>query len=604
MKRTSPLFYIGTILLLVAVAASVILSGTKLGLFDSIPGCGVGSGCDSVTGGPWGTVMGVPVSFIGFGWFFGLFVGWVTSGGLSKKFLWSVRLGALASVGFIAVMVSIGSFCKWCALAHLCNILFWIICEFGVPKSCNHSKTQEVVSEGGVVEKDVVVLWISFFVATIALVLIGVGVKVGNKERSKENIEQITSGVTDQSTLALLEGGHRIGSPDAPIQVVMFTDYQCPDCKRIEGNLERIMKTRNDISVVVKHFPLNYDCNDMIGKFKIHGNACWAARAAEAAALVGGQGAWETMHHWLFSQGGRFTDKDFAKSLVSLGFDAQQIIAVMMGDETLQRVKDNAVDGKALGVYFTPMVFINGVEYLWYYGGEGSRQNTIDLVAASIRSGNSTMTTPPTAKNKLVEDWRRGRTFNLPGHEGLSWLGDGPIEFVVWGDYQAQISGELDGEIQRFINDDNARIKYSFRHFPVDESCNGGVDNMSTKYDGSCMLSKLVEAVNLLAGSEERWAMHDWILSQSNPVDLDEAIQRAVIFSGVDEGVIQDVLSSIEVNNRMRMDVLSKNNVWRKSIPVLMIDNRFVPRWKSDDVTANELFHRIVEEVDTEGTSR
>ena len=589
-------------LLLIAVAASGILSGTKLGLFDSIPGCGVGSGCDSITNGLWGTVpvVGIPVSFVGFAWFLGLLFSWVMGGCLSKKFLYGVRLGVLASVGFIVVMVSVGSFCRWCALAHLCNILFWIICEFFVSKSCDNAKTQPEQR----VEKDVVVLWISFFVAIVVLALIGGGVRASNKEKSKENIEQITSGVANQSTLALLEGGHRIGSPGAPIQVVMFTDYQCPDCKRIEENLERIMGGRGDISVVVKHFPLNYDCNDMIGEFKIHGNACWAARAAEAAALVGGQESWETMHRWLFSQGGRFTDKNFAQSLTALGFDAQQIIGVMMGDETLQRVKDSAVDGKALGVYFTPMVFINGVEYLWYYGGEGSLQNTIDLVAASIKSGNSKMTTPPTAKNKLVEDWRRGRTFDLPGHEDLSWLGDGPIEFVVWGDYQARLSSELDGEIQAFINGDEARVKYSFRHFPIDESCNGGVANMATKYDGSCALSKLVEAVDLLAGNGKRWAMHDWILGQSNPVDLDVAMQRAVVFSGVDESVIQDVLSSIEVNNRMRMDILSKNQIWRKSIPVLMIDGRFVPRWKSDDITANELFHRIVEEIGAEGTSR
>lgn len=599
MKRTSPLFYIGSILLLVAVGASVILSGTKLGLFDSIPGCGVGSGCDSVTNGPWGTVPGilVPVSFVGLAWFLGLFVGWATSGCLSKKFLWSVRLGVLASLGFIVVMILVGGFCKWCALAHVCNFLFWFICEFLFLKTKN-----------GPNKKDFVVFLFCFVLSLFTISWYGKVVAGSAQEReekrSRENVADVISGETDVSTLALLEGGHRIGSPDAPIQVVMFTDYQCPDCKRIEGNLERIMKTRNDVSVVVKHFPLNYDCNDMIGTFKIHGNACWAARAAEAAAIVGGQEAWETMHHWLFSQGGRFTDKDFAQSLVSLGFDSQQIITVMMGDETLRRVKENAVDGKALGVYFTPMVFINGVEYLWYYGGEGSLQKTIDLVAASIKNGDSTMTTPPTAKNKLVEDWRRGRTFNLPGHEDLSWLGNGPIEFVVWGDYQANLSAELDGEIQRFINEDSSRIKYSFRHFPVDESCNGGVANMAKKYDGSCVLSKLVEAVNLLAGSEERWAMHDWILGQSNPVDLDEAMQRAVVFSGADEGVIQDVLNSIEVNSRMRMDILSKNQVWRKSIPVLMVNGRFVPRWKSDDVTANELFHRIVEEVGSEGTSR
>ena len=98
--------------------------------------------------------------------------------------------------------------------------------------------------------------------------------------------------------------------------------------------------------------------------------------------------------------------------------------------------------------------------------------------------------------------------------------------------------------------------------------------------------------------------MHDWILAQPKPVDLTAATQQAVAFSGVDAGTVQDVVVGIEVNNRMRLDILSKNLVWRRSIPVITIDGRFVPRWRSDDVSASELFHRIIGVVGSEGTSR
>ena len=129
----SPVYIVGAVLLLIAAASSFILSGTKLGVFESIPGCGVGSGCDAVTNGPWGVVPGtsIYVSVIGFAWFIALLsvyhccVANRRAGGL---FLWSVRVGVLASVGFVILMFVLGSFCKWCALSHLCNILFWGIC--------------------------------------------------------------------------------------------------------------------------------------------------------------------------------------------------------------------------------------------------------------------------------------------------------------------------------------------------------------------------------------------------------------------------------------------------------------------------------------------
>jgi protein-disulfide isomerase len=611
----STLYFIGATLLVVAISASVVLSGTKLGFFTSIPGCGPGSGCDTVTSGPWGTVpgIGLPVSFVGLAWFVGLlsvFHCCVANAYTSRGFLWCVRLGVLGSVGFIVVMISVGSFCKWCALTHLCNILFWVLCEFYMPNQCGE---QSVVNKElktstwgwWLSSKDIAFgLLVRFVVLLFVLWNIGRIVSAQRAEeeaiKSAENVENVISGTTDQSTLELLEGGHRIGSPNAPIQVVMFTDYQCPDCKRIEGRLANIMKSRDDVSVVVKHFPLNYECNDEIGTFKLHGNACWAARAAEAAAMVGGEEAWETMHTWLFSQEGRFTDQTFAASLTSLGFNPQEVISAMMGDNTLEIVKENAKDGKALGVYFTPMVFINGVEYLWYYGGGVPLQTVIEVVANDIKNGDTEITPPPTASYKLVEDWRRGRRQEVPGTTKLSWLGDGDIEFVVWGDYQADLSKDIDREIKAIINSGSANIKYTFRHFPVDESCNAGVSKMPVKYDGSCTLAKLVIACNVLVGDGARWSMHDWVLQQQSPVSVDEAKEYAASITGVDQSLLGDVLVSIDVNDQMRADIFAKNRVWRKGVPVITIDDRYVPRWRSDDVTASELFQRILSVVEEE----
>ena len=102
-----------------------------------------------------------------------------------------------------------------------------------------------------------------------------------------------------------------------------------------------------------------------------------------------------------------------------------------------------------------------------------------------MADGSSGVAAPPDASEKLVEDWRRGRTFETPGHANLSWIGDGAVEVVVWGDYQAPLSAELDAEIQKLLQESGSQIKYAFRHFPVDELCNSGISQMPTKYNGS-----------------------------------------------------------------------------------------------------------------------
>jgi protein-disulfide isomerase len=584
-NKKSPLIIVGTIALLVSTVASGSLVGTKLGYISTLPGCGPGSSCDAITNGPWGTIpfIGWPVSFLGLAWFVGMLWGWLKSSGNSHALLCLARAGAVASIGFIVLMGSLGTFCKWCVLAHISNIVFWGIAELlrrpKSPQSDCPSATVPFVK--------------AFVLSTVALAIALQFVPTLGK-------------VVDTSTLQLLDARHRIGPEDAPVQIVMFTDYQCPDCFRYEKQLADLVEASDDISVSVKHFPLCYDCNDNIGTFKLHGNACWAARAAEAASIVGGEPSWEKMHDWLFSQKGAFTDATLPQSLLDLGFDPNVFIGIMTSDETLQRVKQEADDGFGLGVYFTPMIFINGVEWLWYYGGQGSLENAIAQVRARS-DGN--VTAPPIAVDKLLEDWRRGQAHALPDQDGRAWLGKGSVEFVVWGDYQADATKKLDAEIKKLIGADD-RVKYSYRHFPLDETCNAAASKSNTTYEGSCFLAKLVESLDVLGGSEPRWALHDWMFQRTSTIRNSVALAKAAAISGVDQATIQDVMEGIELNNRMRSDIASKSRVWRRSIPVLVVDGRFVPRWGGDGVDTQDLFQRIVSVVESEvssstaGTSR
>lgn len=574
----SPLVIVGTIALLASVVASGSLVGTKLGYISTLPGCGPGSSCDTITNGPWGTIplIGWPVSFLGFAWFVGMFWGWLKSSGSSRNLLWAARAGVIASVGFIVLMGSLGTYCKWCMLAHVSNIVFWGVAELiRRPVALKSDCASAIYPFSKVFVSTTIVLVVALqFVPTLGKVV-------------------------DDSTLPLLDARHRIGPENAPIQIVMFTDYQCPDCFRYEKQLAVLVEANDDISISVKHFPLCFDCNDNIGTFKLHGNACWAARAAEAASIVGGEVEWEKMHNWLFSQKGSFTDESLPQSLLDLGFDPNVFIGIMTSDETLQRVKQEADDGFGLGVYFTPMIFINGVEWLWYYGGQGSLENAIAIVR---ERDSGSVTAPPIADDKLLEDWRRGQVHSLPDQGSRAWLGNGDIEFVVWGDYQADATRKLDAAIKNLIDVDD-RVKYSYRHFPLDETCNAAASKSNTTYEGSCFLAKLVESLDVLGGSEPRWALHDWLFQRTSTIRNSVALAKAAAISGVGQSTIQDVMEGIELNNRMRGDISSKSRVWRRSIPVLVVGGRFVPRWGGDGVDTQDLFQRIVSVVESERSS-
>jgi protein-disulfide isomerase len=56
------------------------------------------------------------------------------------------------------------------------------------------------------------------------------------------------------------QGGRRVGPVDAEVVLVLFTDFQCPSCKRFEEGTVRALLSQghDDLAVVYRHWPLEY----------------------------------------------------------------------------------------------------------------------------------------------------------------------------------------------------------------------------------------------------------------------------------------------------------------------------------------------------------
>jgi len=177
----------------------------------------------------------------------------------------------------------------------------------------------------------------------------------------------------------------------------------------------------------------------------------------------------------------------------------------------------------------------------------------------------------------------------------MSWVGDGDVEIVVWGDYQTEPTVNLDTLIREVVASDS-RAKYSFRHFPIDGDCNGGVTKYRNKYPGSCSMAKVIEAVDVLCGSGARWKLH--AIFMNGGIDTSK-LSLAEIASGVcgeDVQTIISVANSQDVENRIRSDIRAKVSVWGRSVPVLVVDGRFVPRWEIEGTTGMETLLQLIEE--------
>ncbi len=140
-------------------------------------------------------------------------------------------------------------------------------------------------------------------------------------------------------------GGPEKGSPDAPVTVVMFSDFECNYCVRAHARVAGLVKRRaNDMRVVYKHFPL-----------EVH-----AVYAAEVAACGQKQGKFWELADLLFRDNNHLDREKVRGRAEAAGMDMAQLDACLDSGEGRRMVQADIQDGNALGISATPSFFVNG----------------------------------------------------------------------------------------------------------------------------------------------------------------------------------------------------------------------------------------------------
>ena len=108
---------------------------------------------------------------------------------------------------------------------------------------------------------------------------------------------------------------HIIGSPDAPVVIVEYADFQCPYCELVNPVFKRIVAESNgEVAWVFRHLPLE----------SIHPQARPAALAAECVAALGGNDAFWKFADALYANQGELGGALYAREAAELGVDFTQ----------------------------------------------------------------------------------------------------------------------------------------------------------------------------------------------------------------------------------------------------------------------------------------
>ena len=142
-----------------------------------------------------------------------------------------------------------------------------------------------------------------------------------------------------------------LGSSNAPVTIVEFTDYQCPFCGRAYLQTYPVIKSSyidtGKVLYVAKDFPLT----------SIHPQA---QKAAEAARCANEQGKFWEMHDKLFSNQESLSVENEKIWAGELGLDKTKFNTCLDSGKYTSAVQAEATQGQQLGVQGTPAFFVNG----------------------------------------------------------------------------------------------------------------------------------------------------------------------------------------------------------------------------------------------------
>lgn len=140
------------------------------------------------------------------------------------------------------------------------------------------------------------------------------------------------------------------GARDPLVTIVMFSDFQCPFCSRVEPTLDRLLEEfPREVRIVWRNNPLPF-----------HQEAMPAAEAAMEAYAQGGDALFWRYHALLFENQRALSRADLERYGASAGLDPVELVRALDAHTHRARIEADQGIAARVGARGTPAFFING----------------------------------------------------------------------------------------------------------------------------------------------------------------------------------------------------------------------------------------------------
>lgn len=379
--------FIYTVMLL--AVAGTILSGS-LTIEHYYPDTGISSTlckdsiinpCSSIQQSEYATILGIPVAAFGLLFYiFILFSVLIADYAAERYYLYFLAIALpltavsiLIDIFLLIILIKLSVFCTLCMLTYLINVLLFIILILWImkTKSTRNMSLRDVLRSilgFGQENPDrratmslfiIFIFFLSFAIFSSSYIL---KIKTYEPSPSKEKIEAFINKffLSPPADLNLPESKMILGNTNAPVSIVVFTDFLCSACYkffRVEKYL--FSKFQDKINVIYYNYPLDKSCNKYTS-YTRYLNSCLASRAITAAAQLKSFEQYLIEHFSRYPAIARAYNMESSFEIADRVIDRSTFIEKFNSDETGEIVERDINIARELGIDATPTIYING----------------------------------------------------------------------------------------------------------------------------------------------------------------------------------------------------------------------------------------------------
>ena len=436
-----------------------------------------------------------------------------------------------------------------------------------------HAHLNRGADDGGGMNTGVAI--IGFLLCFVA----GAGLMWGYDAHKMKNGEGISADNAAGGTWSDAESPVPITSADpmwgnraAPVTVVVFSDFQCPFCSRVEPTLEQVRTTYgpDKVRMVWKNEPLPF-----------HPNAKPAAEAAQGTFALGGSDAFWKFHDTAFKNQAALSPESYEKWAQAAGVkDMAKWKAGIAAHTWADKVdKDHAI-AKASGVNGTPAFLINGVslsgaqpfdKFKAVIDQELSKAQAKiaggtpkDKVYVAMSQENKKNAPAPAAEEEEGEKEDTKSVFKVPvGNSPATWgtADKALVTIVEFSDFQCPYCKRVEDSLKKVHETYGDKVRLVWKHEPL------------PFHPRALPAAELTQQARAEKGDKGFWAAHDKLFDLQPKLE-DADLEGAAKELGLNVDKVKDAIKNAKYKKEIDADADLADDMQASGTPHFFINGR------------------------------